>query len=160
MNAIRTVASATVCSMLAAGGGYWLGFRQAWNIGLMADAPVKGTIALVQMRMLELGRTDDFKVSLDSEIDSGLMWWAKVDEFPLRKALNILSGQEVIPDHEWYVKRIASYRKSHPSRLDDPKLITEMQASARADPDFANDLVEGGKEERKAVSDAIKRYAE
>ena len=41
---------------LGAVGGYLLGFRHAWNLGLQAEAPVRASLAIGNLRLLEQGR--------------------------------------------------------------------------------------------------------
>ena len=113
-------------AMAGATGGYWLGFRHAWQRALMAEAPVRGAIAIHQLRALDQGQSDNLRISFESDIDSGLMWWAQLEDFPLFDAINTLSGQAVTPDVEKYVRRLATYRKGHESPLRDPVLIANI----------------------------------
>ena len=146
-------------ALVSAAAGYGLGFRQAWGRSLMADATVRSNIAIGNLRAIEVGRLDDVKISLEAEVDSGLMWWAQLEQFPW-SALNLLSGQSVHPDFLRYVERAATYRKTHASPLSDPELIKEMLDSVRtANPEFADELVESGKQKDAAIALMIQKYA-
>lgn len=148
-------------AIVSAAAGYCLGFRQAFNLGVMADAPVRGSIAVAQLSSLGEGQLNDVRTQLESEVDSGLVWWAQLEEFPLHRSLNALSGQSVVPDNLRYVRRVASYRKAHASPLADPKLIDQLIESARAhDPNLANELAEGAKKNEAALTHMIQKYAE
>jgi hypothetical protein len=147
--------------MASAAGGYWLGFRHAWDRGLMADAPVRGALAMHYLRALEMNRIDNLRVSFEANIDSGLMLWAMLEEYPLFGIINGLSGDEVSPELEKYVRRIATYRKSHESPLRNPTVIAKMLAQVReSDPDFAEDLEVSGREGDAAMDRMIDKYAE
>jgi len=157
---LRIIAFVTV-ALIAVASGYWLGFSQAFSLGLMAQAPVRGSIAAGQLNSLDRGRLDDVRTQLESEVDLGLIWWAQLEEFPLYRALNVLSRQSVVPDNLRYMRRVAAYRKAHASPLAHPELIDQMLESVRADdPDLANQLVEGGRENEAAIARMIQKYAE
>jgi hypothetical protein len=141
--------------------GYVLGFRQAWDLSLMANAPVRGSIAVAHLKSLDNNRLGNVRASLDADIDTGLVWWAELEESPLSGALNLLSGENVLPDHLPYVRRVASYRKTHASPLSDPKVVGPMLESVREDdPELAKQMVEGGKEGDAAMGLMIEKYAE
>ena len=142
----------------AAVGGYWLGFRHGCRLGLMADAAPRGVVAIAQIRQLEKGQTESIRFDLEAEVDSGLMWWHELDRFPLRRALNTLSGADVIPGDEKYVRRLAIYRKEHPSPLDDPSLNRQMLE--HMDPSVAKDLEEGDRSRRQAIKEMLQKYGQ
>ena len=146
---------------LAVGGGYYLGFRHAWNLGLQAEAPVRASLAIGNLRLLEQGRVSDLKFFYESEIDSGLMWWAQLEDDASYRLLNVLSGHEIVPQYERYVKRAAAYRKLNKSPLRDPALVESMLKSARdADPAFAHELEEGGRQAENAIDRMVKKYGQ
>src|ERR1700752_1040984 len=133
--------AALLLASAAAAGGYWLGFRHGSRLGLMADAAPRGAVAIGNLRLLEKGQTDSVRFYLESEVDSGLMWWHELDRFPLRGALNTLTGGDVIQGDEQCVPSLASYRREHPSPLDDPNLTQRMlEHVAATDPSGAKDL--------------------
>ena len=120
--------------VVAAGavGGYWLGFRHAWEMGLMADAPVRGVIATQHLRMLEENNAADLRIAFEADVDSGLMWWAQLEDHPLYWIINTLSGHHVASDHERYVRRLAIYRKTHRSPLREPAVVENMLRAMQA----------------------------
>jgi hypothetical protein len=150
-----------VCvAVVSAIGGFWFGFRQAWGMGVMADAAPRGAIAIAHIRWLDNGRTGDVKMQLESDIDSGLLWWHELSHSKLSGVLNTLSGSDVYPTNEEYVRRLAVYRKAHPSPFWDPKLQAETEATmAKADPAIAADFVEAGRTSRRAIEEEISKYA-
>jgi hypothetical protein len=144
---MKRIALLLVVAVVSAAAGYCFGFRQAWNLGVMADAPVRGSIAIAQLNFLENGQDGNLCTQFESEVDSGLLWWAQLEQFPLHNALNTLSGQSVISEYQRYVRRVAAYRKSHASPFADPKVVAQMLDAARAhDPDFASELEASGKQ--------------
>lgn len=161
MRHFAIVVAVVVALALAVCGGYWLGFRHAWSLGLQAEAPVRATLAIGQLRLLEQGRFSDLRTFYESDIDSGLMWWAQLEDDPRYRLLNVLSGHDVVPQYEQYVKRVAAYRKSNKSPLRDPALVESMLKSAReANPAFARDIEEGGRELEQAIDRMVKKYAQ
>lgn len=160
----RNLLFCTLAFLLAAAsavGGYWWGFRQAWGLAQMADAGPRGALAIEQLHQLEKGTSEPIRLQLESEIDLGLTWWHQIDEFPLRFALNTLSGTDVIPEEETYVRRLAVYRKEHPSPLEDPSLNQQLLDNARKlDPAIAKDLEDSGREHRRIVQEMLERYGQ
>ena len=113
------------------------------------------------LRLLEQGRLSDLRTFYESDIDSGLMWWAQLEDDPNYRLLNILSGQDIVPEHERYVKRLAAYRKANKSPLRDPALVESMLNSARkADPAFAQELEQGGRDAEQAIDRMVKKYGQ
>jgi len=153
--------AALLLATASAGGGYWLGFRQAWGLGLMADAAPRGVMAISQLHLLDTGHLEPIRMELNSEIDLGLMWWHQIDQFPLRSALNTLSGEDVVPQSESYVRRLATYRKNQPSPLEDPTLNQQLLDNAKkADPAFAKDLEAAGRQQRLILQEMLQKYGQ
>jgi hypothetical protein len=146
---------------LSALAGYWVGFRQAWDLSLMANAPVRASIAVAHLKSLDENHLENVRATLDADIDSGLVWWSELEQSPLSGALNLLSGENVLPDHLRYVRRVASYRKTHASPLSDPKVVGPMLESVReSDPELAKEMVEDGRKSDAALAQMIEKYAE
>jgi hypothetical protein len=111
--------------------------------------------------MLDKGPADNLRILFESDIDSGLQWWAHLEEYPLFGVINELSGQDVVPGVQRYVRRIATYRKDHDSPLSDPARIERMLENARQnDPALAKDLEQGGREADENIKNMIEKYAE
>ena len=152
-----TIAGVAVASAAA---GYWFGFRQAWEMGLMAEAAPRGVVALGNMRSIDAGRIDEVKFSLEGEVDAGLMWWHEISSSPLLPILDDLSGSEVYPSSERYVRRLAGYRKANPSPYWDPALNAQVDANiAKADPELAKEMAESAQAGREAIEAVIAEYA-
>lgn len=150
-----------VVAFIAACGGYWLGFREAWSMGLRADAAPKGAVAIAHLRLIESGRLNDVKFALESDIDTGLVLWHDLYSSPLRPAINALSGIDVFPEYEQYVRRLASYRKANKSPLSDPKLTESMISSAgKHNPAFARELAQSKESADRAIDEMVKKYAQ
>jgi hypothetical protein len=149
-----------VVGIAAACGGYWLGFREAWNMGVRADAAPRGVVAIGQLRLIEKGRLDDLKLALENDIDTGLLLWHDLSASPLRPAMNTLSGVEVFPEYEEYVRRLATYRKANASPLADPKLVESLVSNAqKRDPEVARELEESVASSRRAIQEVVTKYA-
>jgi hypothetical protein len=63
----------------------------------MADAPVRGTLAMHYLRALNMNRIDNLRISFEANIDSGLMLWAELERYPLFGMINGLSGTWIHP---------------------------------------------------------------
>jgi len=146
---------------VAAAGGYWLGFRHAWQRGLMAEAPVRGAIAVHQLRALAQNQTDNLRTGFESDIDNGLLWWAYLESCPLFGVINSLSGVEVSPGYEEYVRRIANYRKAHVSPFRDPAVVKGVLDSIKEhDPELAVEFEASGLEAEAQIDRMVEKYAQ
>jgi hypothetical protein len=147
-------------AVVAAAVGYWIGFRQAWEMGLMAEAAPRGVVALANIRSIDAARTDQVKFTLEGEIDVGLLWWHEISNSRLLPVLNQLSGSDVYPSSEKYVRRLAEYRKANPSPYWDLELNAQVDANlAKADPELAKALAESDRAGREAIEAVIAEYA-
>jgi hypothetical protein len=161
MTPFRIALLVAAVSVVSISGGYWLGFRHAFELGFMADAPVRGTLAISQMRMLETNHVEDLRTTWESDVDLGLLWWAHVERYRLNGVINVLSGQDVIPMRETYVRRLAQYRKEHGSPLRTSEVVSKMLADVRAkDPGFAMELEAGGREAGADIDAMIMKYGQ
>jgi hypothetical protein len=161
MKPYHVVGVVLVAAIISVVGGFWVGFGEGWDLGGKAIATPRGVVALGQLRLIEAGRTDDLKFQFEADVDSSLMWWHDIARSPLRPALNVLSGSEVFPEYEKYVRRLATYRKSHPSPMFDAARLAETQAELeKTDPVFAADLEQGQRESQLAIEEVVSEYAE
>lgn len=127
----------------------------------MANAPVRGAIAVGHLKSLDTNNVANVRSTADADIDSALVWWWELEQSPLSGALNLLSGETVFPDRLKYVRRVASYRKTHASPLSDPKVVGPMLELVRkSDPELANQMVENGKNSDAAMALVIAKYAQ
>ena len=102
---------------LSAIAGYWFGFRDAWPLGVEADRLPRGVVAVQHLRALQAGKTDNIAVSLEFDVDNGLVWGYEILEHPMRPLWGPLWDLDVGPQLEQYARRIADYRKDHPSLM-------------------------------------------
>ncbi len=129
----------------------------------MAGAGPRGAIAIGQVHLLDSGRLEDLRFLAESNIDDGLTQWYRIDKSALRPALNVLSGWNVIPEYEVYARRLAEYRKRHPSPLDDPAVTQRMlegMAAKGADPAIAQEAAAGLIEHRRIVREMVQKYGD
>jgi hypothetical protein len=146
---------------VAAGSGYWLGFRHGSHLSLMADAVPRGAVAIGNLRLLEKGQTDSVRFYLESEVDTGLTSWNELGQAPLRPELNLLFGSDVVPGYETYVRKLALYRKGHPSPLDNPELTQQVLKQLQSgDPNYAQEFAEGDLKRRQAIHEMLQRYGQ
>ena len=145
---------------VAACGGYWVGFRHAWDMGLRADAAPRGAIAVSQLRFLEQGRLNDVRVGLEHDIDMGLIHWHELLASPASPLLNVLSGEDVMPEYERYVRRLAMYRKGHRSSLNDAAQVQSLiDRAGKVSPSAAADMKQGNEQVVKTLDEMVRKYA-
>jgi hypothetical protein len=154
------IAIFVVATSVAAIGGYWAGFREAWSMGIRADAAPRGALALAQLNLIQSGRIDDVKPMLEHDIDMGLILWHDLSKSSVGPLVNTLSGVEVIPDYEQYVRRLALYRSTHRSSLHDPESIKSLiDGAAKLNPSVAEEITAGSNNARRALDETVSKYA-
>lgn len=147
--------------LLAATGGYIVGFRQGWRLSILVERPVRGAQSLALMHGLENGKIDAVKTSFESDIDNGLLWWPDVESYPAYPILSEIAGDPYIRDTVVYVRRLASYRKQHESPLDRPDVVNGMLDSVRkADPTMADELAAGRGDIDARMAEVIRKYGQ
>src|SRR5450755_3788442 len=114
----RIAIAISVVLVCAASGaaGYWFGFRDAYPLGLMADAAPRGMLAIRYLNALDAGKTDRLRTAFEFDIDNGLIWSHYLSEAPFHDHWQALWG---VPNLEasGYLPRLADYRRSHPSLM-------------------------------------------
>ena len=154
---ISVVAGVAVLSTVV---GYFIGFRQAWEMGLMVEAAPRGVVALANIRSIDAAQTERVKFVLEGDIDAGLLWWHEISNSRLLPVLDQLSGSDVYPASEKYVRRLAEYRKANPSPYWDSELDAQVDANlAKADPELAAALAESDRVGRQQIQAVIAEYA-
>lgn len=109
------VASACLAS---AGGGFWLGFREAWYLGIDAEALPRGVVATHHLRYLRAGTPGPVIVGLEFDVDIGLSRGTKIIDHPLRPLFGPLWGVGEHPGFERHAAQLANHRRRFPSLLE------------------------------------------
>ena len=128
--------------VVGAAAGYWFGFREAWQLGVMADSLPRGVIASQQLNALRAGHSDNVIVGLEFDVDNGLLWGGDLIESPITKFLDPVWGIGVTPFLEGYAVRLAKYRKEHPSLMKSGMFDTVPQGKEQYR-EFYRDLANG-----------------
>ncbi len=140
--------------------GFWLGFRQGWQMGLMIEAAPRGVVGMQLGRRIDAGHGDEAKYYFESQVDAGLMFWHDVSASRLAPYLNRLTGDDVYPEYEKYIRRLAEYRKSHSSPLWDAAMTAEVDSNLAAyDPALAEEMAAAGREAKSAMDKVVSEYA-
>jgi hypothetical protein len=95
--------------------GFWLGFHQAWPLGVQAEFLARGVLATQTLQALRTGKGEVVTIGLEFDIDNGLLVGGDFLEHPLRPYLAPALGIRLAGDYEQYAARLANYRKLHPS---------------------------------------------
>lgn len=112
---MKTAILVILVGVCAATGGYFVGFGHGWNMGLIADAVPRGVISMRHLGMLEKDRAAKVKLSMEVDIDRGLLGWHDLSQSSMKPIVNAAAGQDVFPGFEKYIRPLATYRKSNPS---------------------------------------------
>ena len=95
--------------------GFWLGFHQAWPLGVQAEFLARGVLATQNLQALRNGKGEVVATGLEFDIDNGLLIGGDFLEHPLRSFLAPALGIGLSGDYEHNAVRLANYRKLHPS---------------------------------------------
>ncbi len=126
----------------------------------MVESAPRGVVGLQLMRSIDAGRAHEATYYFESQVDSGLMFWHDVQNSALYPFLNQLSGTDVTPGAEKYVRQLAAFRKDHPSPLWDPEDMAEVETYLREHkPKTAEDLLKGSREAQAAMDAVVLEYA-
>ena len=129
-------------------------------MGLMVEAAPRGVLGMQLGQRIDADQGDEAKYYFESQVDAGLMFWHDVSESRLSPYLNSLTGDDIYPEYEKYIRRLAEYRKSNPSPLWDASAIAEVDANiAKHDPELAKELAAAGRDAKKAMDDVVSKYA-
>ena len=148
---------AVACTASAAA-GFWFGFREAWTLGSAADQLERASRSVAQLEDLQAGKTRPVVLGLEFDVDAGLLWAYEVLEHPLRGLWAPLWGIEVYPGYERYARRLADYRRDHPSST----RVEMFGNSPEARPDSQDALPDFNRSAREVAArrDAmVERYA-
>jgi len=160
MRTFTLLAAAVVVTTASLLLGFWLGFRHGWQMGLMVEAAPRGVVGMQLGRRIDAGHGEEAKYYFESRIDAGLMFWHDVGDSRLSPYLNSLTGDNVYPEYEKYIRRLAGYRKANPSPLWDAATIAEVDANMAAhDPALAKDMAAAGREAKEAMDEVVSKYA-
>ena len=99
------------------------------------------------------------KVGLEHDIDMGLILWHDLSTSHARPFINALSGANVLPEYEQYVRRLASYRRTHKSSLSDPASTKSLiENAAKVSPEFAEEMKTGSEAARRTLDAMVEKY--
>ena len=109
----RYIVAAATVMVLAFAGGYVIGFRSAWRMGVQAEFAARGVLATQMLNAVRGGKTDVVTTLLESDVDNALVFGGDFVESPARPLLPLI-GVDAPSDYEQFMSRTASYRKSNP----------------------------------------------
>jgi len=144
---------------ISAAGGYWFGFREALQLGLMADRLPRGVTATQELGVLQAGNGQHVATALEFDVDEGLVWGYDVLNHPLRNLFGPVWGFNVYPDYEKYATRLADYRRQHPSPMTQQNFSHNKPDSSSDEAQFHAMLGEGAKLHQSKLNAMVERYA-
>jgi hypothetical protein len=142
----------------SAAAGFWVGFREAWTLGVAVDNLPRGARSVAHLQAIRAGKIRPVELGLEFDVDNGLLWGFEVMNHPLRELWGPLWGLDVYPGYERYLTQLANYRRDHPSST-----RADMFANApEARPDAQDSLREFTRSEREVAArrdEMVRRYA-
>jgi hypothetical protein len=138
--------------------GYWFGFRDAYPLGVMADAAPRGAIALHHLKALSLGRLDRLAMAFEFDVDNGLIWSHYLEEAPLHEHWATLWGIPNAGPNE-YLTRLADYRKTHPSLMNPDALGVASPNAGEEERAFRAAQLASARETAAILNNMVERYA-
>jgi hypothetical protein len=154
----KLVLAFTLVTAFGAGAGYWLGFREAWQLGVMADTLPRGVIASQQLKALHAGKPENVIVGLEFDVDNGLLWGGDLIENPITKLLGPVWGIDVSASLEGYAVRLANYRKQNPSLMKSDMFNTVPPGKEQYR-EFYRQLANDADEQIAKLNARVQRYA-
>ena len=144
-------------SIAAAACAYWAGLRSGIELAHGSHAAETGAVAVAELALLEAGRTDKAKLFLEAGVDDGLIGWSDLTSTRARVSEYIFGSGLPRFDDDRLIRRLAEYRKIHPSPWAVPQGVDGMQS---LDPDADRLLNWQPLKERDAkIAEVVKRYA-
>jgi hypothetical protein len=93
------------------------------------------------------------RLYLEADVDDGLFGWSSITDAASRASLvNRLSGEDVFPGYERYIRSAAEYRTAHPSPWAVPGAIEKLGTDVQEQWHPLQDR-------DKAIAEVVRRYA-
>src|SRR6266853_788694 len=159
MKTWKLVVLLAVVALSSAAIGFWLGLREGWTVGIMADSIPRGGISLHHIRKLSSGTvTKNTMTSLEFDIDMALLWAYHLEQHPLQPVLNKVWGKQILLN-ETSLKRLADYRKSSPSPFRPEALAAEPLPNDQQGKEMRESLLKDAQESQRMINETVARHA-
>jgi hypothetical protein len=122
---IGTTATIAIAAVI---GGYWAGLRSGIELAHGSHAAETGAVAVAELDLLDAGHTDKAKLFLEAGVDDGLLGWSDLTSTRARLSGGIFGSGLPPFDDERVIRRLAQYRKTHPSPWAVPAGVDSVQA--------------------------------
>jgi hypothetical protein len=143
--------------IVAATVGYLAGLRTGVALAQGSHAAETGVVAVEELTLLEAGLTDKAMLLLEAGVDDGLIGWSDLTSTRARLSEYIFGSGLPPFDDERLIRRIAKYRKAHPSPWAVP---AGVDGTKSVDPDSEGLLNWRPLKERDAkIAAVVQRYA-
>ena len=101
MQRAALIATLVAALALSLGAGFWLGFREGWNLALMADSARTGFVAVPRLVATQTGHGAELNRAFELDVDNGLIWAHHFLESPLHGYLEPVWGINGYPNDLW-----------------------------------------------------------
>jgi hypothetical protein len=108
--------------------GYWAGLRSGIELAHGSHAAETGAVAVAELTLLGAGHTDKAKLFLEAGVDDGLAGWSDLTSTRARLSEYIFGSGLPPFNDERLVRRLAQYRKTHPSPWAVPEGVDAVES--------------------------------
>lgn len=151
----------SVAMALLIGGAFLAGLKVGFDKGMIhsfyVDAPARGVLATQQLNALRSGKTDFVITFLEFNVDQSILWH---NDF-LNSNWAWLLGPDTevaISKNDEYMRRIAQYRKRHPSPSE-PTMFDTVPTDKERYREEYKELAQSARENRQIIDAIVARYA-
>jgi hypothetical protein len=100
------------------------------------------------------GPTKNMVTTLEGDVDVALLWAYRLEHHPLRSVIDPLWGLQV-SENEQLLRRLATYRSTHPSPLRADALAKDLPESTPE----AREVLDGARENERIIGSMVAKYA-
>jgi hypothetical protein len=141
-----------------AAGAKW-GFDEGRNHFVMIDAPARGAILVHQLNALRQGKTDFVVTGLEIDLDQQILWHYDFLEHGRGYLIDEATKEAALLKAPEYMRRIALYRREHPSLTDGDKMAKPGPEASEEEKRALLKIADGVRENRRTIDAIVEKYA-
>lgn len=156
---LKRLAISTLLIAIGFAGGTIFGFINGFGAFALIDGAPQGASAVAKLNALAAEKTDPVKIVLEYDVDQSLAFYSMLSEvwwFPLYQSGLLLLDPN---DSEKYIRRVASYRKIHPSPSREDMFDKIPEGKEQYTSDY-HELAFGIREHHRRINKVVDKYAD
>lgn len=157
MSKYRTLFICLICSLTAGIAGFYFGFREGSQIGLIVEFPFRAQLSMYDLKLLEKGNLNALKLDLESNIDTAMMFSPQLDNSPLLPIMEPVWGLPITENRK-SMNTLANYRDKHPSPYTVEYLSKEPFPNTPDGTKNRDWLLEGARDKEVIMKSVITKY--